>query len=1115
MPRVAVPLCLALIALTSALWSAPEIPWLNFDAAAQPPVRFETKVPASAALVDGPPGHRAVSVTVPDISRDEKACAFGIALPKLAGQHNSVRLWLKGSTKTTRLEIAFRSDVGSFGGDFPLEPTWQELVISANNTHPILGTTAGRLDLSRATEVRFCFGEWQGLSGGPQNVSIGPLDALETPILATPGPVKEIAKPNVPMPLQPFTVDLLDRKRGEWRFPDALGQRIDLDGPVNGYAFYGNEKGRGVLQYLGCDPEFPDDLTHATLKVPTPVHQEGGSIWYRIEEPHFAATVEASPLGDTWRCRLTDISLGPAVTGDTYVAAMYLDSHPVWLAPDSEGLRLNPRLLTDRVGNVFSEGEPVRLTLAASALNATPRPVALEVRDYNTGQSVWHGTATLTPGSPAQAVCPIPLTRFGIFEVIATVPGAPPAKLRSCRVPRPNATKPDDSAIGINLFQQQIWWYAYQPALIAKAGVHWIRPWLAWENTWGTQQPAPDKWDTRALDASLRRMDKYGLRYQDILFAAPQWVTGNAGWTAPPLAKMDLWGAYVEKLVRQYKGRISHWEIWNEPDLMWPEDTRHSGEHYMALLKTGYAAAKRADPNCTVLGLSHAGYEEWAAKVGDLGAKDYMDIATIHVYGDPSQFLKNSQRRKALLARHGLGDKPLWLNEIGATAYDFSPEYSAEFHCSERSQAQTVVTTYATALSLDPHMKAFWFCTYDPRDPAHKSQWTGDAGIGVLYLGFLPKLSYAALAALAHELDGHKCLGRADITPELHQVSFAGPVTAIWHDRPEQSRPVAATEIGCGPDEQIAVRDMFGNAVVSGKASGIRVDFSRGALYVAGSRQLAAIAQAEVAADPDTRETMLERGKSVTVRLPAAAGVTTLVKTQPTVPVSAKMAPVAPGAKREVVLSVAPDVQRVSGQVAIVSHFPKGTFGLAGDRDVTRAVAVTLGEPNLIRDGGFFVGDLSEWAPQRDSLYAYDAQVGHNAPGSLRLDGPFDRRLVHWNTKPVVGRPIRLSCWVKSERLSVATVTLSLAFFGPDKWLVTPCLATSGAAGEIEGGWKTIDGYAKIPLGTNDWTLVTATLPADQVPAGLANAAFVLDVKGGGEGRLWLDDIDLWQPEAK
>ena len=51
-----------------------------------------------------------------------------------------------------------------------------------------------------------------------------------------------------------------------------------------------------------------------------------------------------------------------------------------------------------------------------------------------------------------------------------------------------------------------------------------------------------------------------------------------------------------------------------------------------------------------------------------------------------------------------------------------------------------------------------------------------------------------------------------------------------------------------------------------------------------------------------------------------------------------------------------------------------------------------------------------------------------------------------------------------------------------------------------------------MPNGTTDWTQVTATLAADEIPAGVSKAAFVVDVKGGGEGQIWLDDLDLWQP---
>jgi hypothetical protein len=532
------------------------------------------------------------------------------------------------------------------------------------------------------------------------------------------------------------------------------------------------------------------------------------------------------------------------------------------------------------------------------------------------------------------------------------------------------------------------------------------------------------------------------------------------------------------------------------------------------MLKASYAAAKRADPKCTVVGISLAGYEQWLENVGRLGAKDFLDAVSIHIYDPPHSFLTKTARTRDILRRYGMGDKPLWINELGTPAYDFSPEYSKEFNCSEMQQASWLPALYAEALSVDPRMKAYWFCTYDPRDAAHKDQWTGDAGIGVLYLGFLPKLSYAALAGVAREIDGRDCLGCQDLTDYLHQVSFTGPVAVVWDDHGTKAEELSATDLGCLPDERLTVCDMFGNQVAAGQARTIKADLSHGPLYIEGSRELAARAQAERAAEPDRREVMLGAGASSTVSMPASHDAKITVEIQPGLPVTATVRAAAQGMGQVVVLSASADLKRASGLVRIRARFGKGTFGLAGPFEVARTIAVTAGEPDFIPDGGFFLGNLYEWTPQRNSPYAWDGEVGHAGPGSLRLDGPFDRRLVHWGVRPVAGRPVKLRCWIKAEGFSGATATLSLACFAPDKWLHTWCLSTNGKLGEIEGGWTTVDACGKIPTGTTDWTLVEGTIPADQIPPGTDNAAFVVDVIGGGQGKLWIDDLDLWQPAA-
>jgi len=101
---------------------------------------------------------------------------------------------------------------------------------------------------------------------------------------------------------------------------------------------------------------------------------------------------------------------------------------------------------------------------------------------------------------------------------------------------------------------------------------------------------------------------------------------------------------------------------------------------------------------------------------------------------------------------------------------------------------------------------------------------------------------------------------------------------------------------------------------------------------------------------------------------------------------------------------------------------------------------------------------------------------------------------------------------VRTEGFGGAAATLSLAFFAPDRWLETGCLATSGQPGEIEANWRTAEACGRAPTGAAGWTLVEASLPPERVPTGADRAAFVIDAKGGGQGQLWIDDLDLWQP---
>ncbi|MBQ3332693.1 MAG: hypothetical protein IJG83_04660, partial [Thermoguttaceae bacterium] len=63
-------------------------------------------------------------------------------------------------------------------------------------------------------------------------------------------------------------------------------------------------------------------------------------------------------------------------------------------------------------------------------------------------------------------------------------------------------------------------------------------------------------WDFSRIDATLDKMDKYGLTMLPIL-------DYDTSWSRPVVEHLDAWGEFVRTTVSRYKDRIRYWEIWN------------------------------------------------------------------------------------------------------------------------------------------------------------------------------------------------------------------------------------------------------------------------------------------------------------------------------------------------------------------------------------------------------------------------------------------------------------------------------------------------------------------------------------------------------------------------
>jgi hypothetical protein len=150
------------------------------------------------------------------------------------------------------------------------------------------------------------------------------------------------------------------------------------------------------------------------------------------------------------------------------------------------------------------------------------------------------------------------------------------------------------------------------------------------------------------------------------------WTAVNRYKPGGELAQANGWPAGVG---------ITHWEMWNEPDLLIFWDA--SLEDYARLLKVGYLTAKQADPAAVVL---FAGLANNFAKINyyrdvlTIFAADpmaaahgyYHDILATHSYFHAWKSWYHVYRAVGAMRDFGL-DKPIWLNESGVPAWDDYP----------------------------------------------------------------------------------------------------------------------------------------------------------------------------------------------------------------------------------------------------------------------------------------------------------------------------------------------------------------------------------------------------------------------------------------------------------
>lgn len=224
------------------------------------------------------------------------------------------------------------------------------------------------------------------------------------------------------------------------------------------------------------------------------------------------------------------------------------------------------------------------------------------------------------------------------------------------------------------------------PLPLTYVGSKWIRPVWGYFTFWDSIQPKAGAWEWTAVDLEIEAMHQSGLNVLLDLGRSSKWAsTAPEGEKDRSLYMPDLaaWAEYVETVTRHYRGKINYFLVWGEPNggfMIWDKDGNKNiaGESedpraldaLVELHRVAYAAAKKGNPECRVLGVGFQGFAYgFLEKLIKAGILKYVDIVAIDIYPMPLTPEQANMEEKLSgligMVRKADAAKPIWIPETG------------------------------------------------------------------------------------------------------------------------------------------------------------------------------------------------------------------------------------------------------------------------------------------------------------------------------------------------------------------------------------------------------------------------------------------------------------------
>ena len=243
-------------------------------------------------------------------------------------------------------------------------------------------------------------------------------------------------------------------------------------------------------------------------------------------------------------------------------------------------------------------------------------------------------------------------------------------------------------------------------ALIDSMGASWLLATFYWSRIEATE----NQWNFDSYDRYVDTALAAGKKVIGVLGYDVSWIhdDGNTHYYIPQ-DKLHFFLGYVQRTAGHFRGRVSAWCIWNEPNFQFWKGSKNE---FFELSRLAADALREIDPDVVLLGGAfNRGIfglpKRYIRGLFESGAMDKADGVAFHPYElNPARTAKLYGKFRAIAGAYGY-DSRIWITEVGYPTGGWYPTATTE-----KKFPVFVVKTFVN-LAAGGVQKILWYELFD------------------------------------------------------------------------------------------------------------------------------------------------------------------------------------------------------------------------------------------------------------------------------------------------------------------------------------------------------------------------------------------------------------------